>query len=205
MKLEFLKEKKKEILIGLGIVLVVIYSLISNSVSFTKEREEMEVISQEQFNSYEETLENENKIYIHLDGAVKKKGLLELKEGDRLEQAIKEGGGLLDTADLRYVNLAMVLSDGEKIYIPTKQESVENTSGVSYIPELQESRKININQANSEELQKIPGVGPSTATNILNYRKKNGKFKTLEDLKKVSGISDTKLEAMREYISTNWN
>ncbi len=201
MNWNFIKEKKKEILITIVILSIIIFSLILNSINFTKEKIEGEKISQEQLEKYEEKLENEKKIFIHLDGAIKKKGLIELSEGDRLEKAITKAGGLLDSADLKYVNLAMILSDGEKIYIPNKNEIVDYSSGISYLPDLQESRKVNINRGNLEELQKIPGVGPSTAQNIMNYRKKNGNFKKLEDLKKVSGIGDSKFNSMLEYIS----
>lgn len=200
INLELLKEKKKEILIGLGIIGIIIYSLISNSIAFKEDQEKTNILIEEEINLFEE-VENFNKIYIHLDGAVKKKGLIELEEGDRLEKAIQKAEGLLDTADLKYVNLAMIPSDGEKIYIPTKEESVTYDSGVSYVPELQQSRKININTANLEELQKIPGVGPSTAEKILDYRKKNGKFKKIENIKDVSGIGDAKFDSMLEYIS----
>ncbi len=201
MKLEFLKEKKKEILIGVAIIGIIIFSLISNSRSFTKERDEQDMIFEEEYQAYEEELNLKTNIYIHLDGAVKKRGLIELKEGDRLETAITKADGLLENADLRYVNLAMILSDGEKIYIPTTEELVDYNSGVSYIPELQVQRKININTASLEELQNIPGVGPSTANNIVNYRTKNGKFKKIEDIKNVSGIGESKFESMLEYIS----
>lgn len=200
INLEYLKEKKKEIIISLGIIGIIIYSLISNSIAFKQDQEEVNSLSQESINSIEEEYTNFNKIYIHLDGAVKKKGLIELEEGDRLEKAIQKADGLLDSADLRYVNLAMVLSDGEKIYIPAKEESLENATNLSYIPELQQARKININKANLEELQKIPGVGPSTANKILDYRKKNGKFKKIEDIKNISGIGDAKFDSMLEYI-----
>ena len=201
MKLEFLKEKKKEILIGVAIIGIIIFSLISNSRSFTKERDEQDMIFEEEYQAYEEELNLKTNIYIHLDGAVKKRGLIELKEGDRLETAITKADGLLENADLRYVNLAMILSDGEKIYIPTTEELVDYNSGVSYIPELQVQRKININTASLEELQNIPGVGPSTANNIINHRTKNGKFKKIEDIKNVSGIGESKFESMLEYIS----
>ena len=201
MKLEFFKEKKKEIIIAVVIIAIIIFSLISNSKSFTEDKiEEEKSIFEEEYKDYEEELNQKNNIYVHLDGAVKKSGLIELEEGDRLESAIKKAGGLLDTADLRYINLAMVMMDGEKIYIPTKGELVDYSSGVSYIPEVQESKKISINRASLEELQKIPGVGATTATNIINYKKKNGNFKKLEDIKNVTGIGDAKFEAMFEYI-----
>lgn len=201
INIEFLKEKKKEILIALAIIGVIIYSLVSNIVAFTNDKEEANLLNDKQTNLLEEEIIDKNIIYIHIDGAVKKKGLIELEEGDRLEKAIEKAEGLLDTADLRYVNLAMILSDGEKIYIPSKEELVDNTTDISYIPELQEIRKININRANVDELQKIPGIGISTAKKILEYRKKNGNFKKIEDIKKVSGIGDAKFEAMLEYIS----
>lgn len=201
MNLEILKERKKEIIITVVIIGVIIYSLISNSIMFTKEKEMEEENQLYEYSEIFDELEEKNKIYVHLDGAVKKAGLIELEEGDRLEEAIIKGGGLLDTADTKYVNLAMILLDGEKIYIPTKDESIDYSSGTSYIPELQESRTININNANLEELQKIPGVGPSTAKNIINYREKSGRFKKIEDIKNVNGIGDNKFESMKEYIS----
>ena len=201
MNLEFLKERKKEILIALAIVLVVIYSLISNTRAFTKEKDEKEIEETLIQERYEEEIFEESKIYIHLDGAVKSSGLIELVEGDRLEKAIKKAGGLTEKADLRYVNLAMVLSDGEKIYIPNIDELVDYSYGVSYMPDIQEVRKININRADITELTNIPGIGESTAGKIVDYRKKNGNFKSLEDIKNVSGIGDAKFEGMLEYIS----
>lgn len=199
MILEFIKERKKEILIAIAIIGVIIYSLISNSIMFTKDKNEVEMLYEDNFEFLEEM--ETNSIFIHLDGAIKKPGLIELEEGDRLEIAIKKAGGLLETADLKYVNLAMVLLDGEKIYIPTKDEMVDYSSETSYIPEVMEVKKISINRASSDELQKIPGVGPSTAKNIINYREKNGNFKTIEDIKNVSGIGDAKFESMYEYIT----
>lgn len=201
MNLEILKERKKEILIGLGIIGIIIYSLISNSIAFTKEKQEKEMAEFEIQERLEEEIEEKRKIYIHIDGAVKKKGLIELSEGDRLEKAINKAGGLEKDADLRYVNLAMLISDGEKVYIPSKNEEVDYSLGVSYIPESKENKRININRANNEELQEIPGVGPSTAKKILDYRKKNGNFKKIEEIKNVGGIGDSKFQEMLEYIS----
>ena len=200
MKLEFLKDKKKEILIATAIILIILFSLISNSVSFNKDKNETENTFDNENDIYNEYLDEKHTIYIHLDGAVKNRGLIELEEGDRLENAIKKGGGLLDSADLRYVNLAMMLIDGEKIYIPSKDEITDINMGVPYVPDIQESNKININKASLEDLQKIPGVGPSTAKNIITFRDKNGRFKTVDEIKKVNGIGDSKFETMLEYI-----
>ena len=119
------------------------------------------------------------------------------------------------------INLAYKLEDGMKIHIPTKQEKenanttftteedltekyVTTSSGVSNNSENNEATqntKININTATQTQLGTLPGIGPSTATKILTYRKENGKFKSIEDIKKVSGIGDSKFEKIKDYIT----
>lgn len=143
-------------------------------------------------------------IIVYICGCVNENKNVSLVEGSRISDAIDAAGGLTNEADLTNINLAYILEDGEKVYIPSKNEKTEdsqsNTSSfTSYNSKF--NAKTNINKANQAELELIPGIGPSTALKIINYRKENGNFKKIEDIKNVSGIGDSKYEQMKSYIS----
>lgn len=146
-------------------------------------------------------------IKIHITGQVKNSGIIELEKGERISDAIEKAGGTTELADLDNVNLAYVLEDGQKLYIPNKEEKNEQyiwtENGENIIEETKISSVnsvININKADKQQLQNIPGVGPSMAERIVNYREENGKFKSVEELKNISGIGEKKFESMKEYI-----
>ena len=172
--------------------------------------------------------EKSKKIIVHISGAVKQEGVVELEENSRIANAIEKVGGLKENAEIREINLAYKLEDGMKIYIPTKEEiknkesqevnqenehvyggTKENSSQVSNLQKNSESKetirnkKVNINKASQEELDSLPGIGPSTADKILEYRKQNGNFKSIEDIKEVSGIGESKFEKIRDMITVN--
>ena len=153
--------------------------------------------------------EIEEKIKIHIAGAVQQEGIYEIEDGSRIADAIEKAGGLNENASTKNVNLAYKLEDGQKIYIPTTEEEKEQeikvvTSGqngqIVDNGDKTNNKIVNINTANQTELEEIPGVGESTAQKILEYRNKNGKFKTIEEIKNVSGIGEMKYEQMKEYI-----
>ena len=153
--------------------------------------------------NFESTDNEENTdIIVHVSGCVKNNTIVSLKSGSRIKDAIDAAGGLTDEADLNSVNLAYILEDGEKIYIPKKGEEIplEEISS-NYTSSSSKSSKININTATQSELESIPGIGSSTAIKIIDYRKENGKFKNIEDIKNISGIGDAKFEKMKDYIS----
>lgn len=154
---------------------------------------------------------SENKIYIHIIGEVKNQGIIVLKKGDRIVDAIEKAGGTTENADLSKVNLAYVLSDGQKLRIPNINEKNQNESYISAEngdnsiieggnANMKNGGKININNASQTELETITGVGPSIAAKIIQYREKNGKFKKIEELKNVSGIGENKYEGMKDEI-----
>ena len=132
-------------------------------------------------------------IKIHIYGAINNPGLIEICSGDRVLDAIEKAGGITTEADLTKVNLAYILSDGEKIYIPTVYDEEEFFS-------MNTNSKLNINTANSEQLQQLEGIGESIANSIIEYRETNGKFKELEDLKNVSGIGESKYNKIKDKI-----
>ncbi len=148
-----------------------------------------------------------SEILVHVSGCVKNNTVVSLPEGSRINDAIEAAGGLTSDADLTNINLAYILEDGEKIYIPKKgEEESQNSTVNSEISNtnsssLKEFSKININKATQTELETIPGIGPSTALKIINYREENGKFKSIEEIKNISGIGDAKYENIKEYVT----
>ncbi|HCT64609.1 MAG TPA: transporter [Lachnospiraceae bacterium] len=138
------------------------------------------------------------KIIVHVAGEVNNSGVVELTVGCRVTDALQKAGGVTKFADVDQLNLAAQLADGEKVYVPKKGEKVANMT-----PQTQsKSTIININTANKDDLDRIPGVGPSTVAKIIDYRKTKGIFKKIEDIKNVSGIGDKKFENIKAYITT---
>ena len=160
----------------------------------------------------------EAKIAIHITGEVKKKGILYLNKGARIADAIEASGGATKNASLDQVNLAYILEDGQKIYIPNKNEKNEpgayiiTNSGKNVLVEEGNgstateknvkgvSGKVNINTANQTELETLQGIGPSLAQRIIEYRRENGKFQTIEDIQNVKGIGDSKYSNIKDDI-----
>lgn len=162
-----------------------------------------------------EITEEKVKIVVDISGQVVLPGVITLDEGSRLIDAINLAGGATKDANLSKVNLAYILSDAQKIYIPsvndkedTEYISEESGNGVVTSESTKESSSksksenlmININTANEEELQKLPGIGSSIASKIITYRKENGKFNTIEDIKNVSGIGESKFNNIKNNI-----
>lgn len=190
--------KSKIILISCIIIIVILAYYWSE-----KENEEFDINNIIQTEA--ENIEPEE-IIIHISGAVISPGIINLEAGERIADAIEKAGGCTEEADLKNVNLAYVVQDGTKIYIPSIGEEneniVETNAGSGVLVDGKENIKVNINTASLIELQAIPGVGETTAQKIIDYREKNGKFKKIEDLKNVSGIGEAKLANMEKYIST---
>lgn len=168
-------------------------------------------------NSNGEKTENRGEMMlVHITGEVKNWGVIELPEGSRVIDAVNKAGGFTDSADVEKVNLAYELSDGVKVYIPSKNEDViGDTTTQEYITfdsgnnvitggndmkKETKSELVNINKATQTELETLPGIGPSTALKIISYRNENGSFSSIEDIKNVSGIGDSKYESIRDLI-----
>ena len=151
----------------------------------------------------EEDDDNNGEIMVHISGQVYKPGIIVLESGKRLIDATELAGGLKIDADLDRINLAKKLCDEEKIYIPKIGEQViqeiESISMESTSEGSNESGKININNCSKEELLKLPGIGEVIAARIIEYRENNS-FKSIDDIKSVSGIGDKKFDAIQELI-----
>lgn len=145
-------------------------------------------------------------IAVHVAGAVAHPGVYRLPSGSRVADAVAKAGPLPD-ADLDALNLAKVLKDGEKIPVPSKL--TEATAPGAPAPAGaakgtgSTGGKVNINTADVNELDRLPGIGPALAERIVRYREENGPFTSVDDLLNVSGIGEKKLEALRDYATVN--
>ena len=221
--------KKQKIILGVFISIVLIgiwyyvYAKEEQEILLTQENLEVEgthtpenIIAE---NDNEKTQENEvvkesqgEKIVVHVSGAVRNEGIFELQANSRVADAIEKAGGLTEQADTELLNLASKLEDGMKIHVITKEEKLNSgvvinqniiTTQNKAITNSTQTQKVNINTASQTELETLPGIGPSTALKIINYRNENGKFKSIEEIKEVSGIGDSKYNQIKEMISIN--
>ena len=158
------------------------------------------------FNSSSE--KNKNEIMVDLKGAVAKPNVYQISSDERLVDLIRQAGGFTDQADQKSINLSAKLKDEEVIYVPKLGESSSSestdspiSSSVSNQVSTTRGPKININKADLTELQKLTGIGQKKAQDIIDFRMKNGDFKSIEDLGKVSGFGDKTLEKLKDEIS----
>lgn len=158
------------------------------------------------FNSSSE--KNKNEIMVDLKGAVAKPNVYQISSDERLVDLIRQAGGFTDQADPKSINLSAKLKDEEVIYVPKVGESSSSestdspiSSSVSNQVSTTSGPKVNINKADLTELQKLTGIGQKKAQDIIDFRMKNGDFKSIEDLGKVSGFGDKTLEKLKDEIS----
>ena len=123
-----------------------------------------------------------DEVIVHVVGKVATPGLVHLKRGARVDDAIKKVGGVSKGADLAAINLARPLTDGEQIVVPALSQPKSPGTQTA------ESDCINLNSASEKDLQELNGVGPALAGRIVNHRESQGPFTKVEDLQQVSGI-----------------
>ena len=220
------KFNKKLILLSIIVIFIIgIYYLFIRDRDYFESDSSMNILNTNEEKGIENKIsitEDKEKIIIYVAGAVKNEGIYELDENSRIADCIEKAGGLTEDAYIKDINLAYVLEDGMKVYIPKNSDkneikdetctyvskengnidmnaSTSKNTGVSKNTNTQ-SNKININTATQTELETLPGIGPSTAIKIINYRKENGKFANIEDIKKVSGIGDSKYAQIKDLI-----
>ena len=192
------ENNKIKIIVIIKVIVIIIAGVVISKIGYEENYEDLDVFDTAGQEIIEENqIEETNKIKIHILGEVNYNGILELEEGSRIDDAIKKAGGITDQADITKINLAYKLSDGQKLYIPSITD--EETEYILENEKIEE--KININTATQTELETLPGVGPSLALKILNYRKENGKFKTIEEIQNVSGVGENKYEEIKEKIT----
>ncbi|ORX23467.1 transporter [Thermoanaerobacterium sp. PSU-2] len=150
-----------------------------------------------------ETIENEKskEIKVYVTGLVKSPGVYTMREGDRIDDAIKMAGGALDGADLSDINLAEKLKDEQMIKVPKIGENYASNDKSSSSNAT--NGKININTATKEELDTLPGIGEVTAQRIIDFREQHGNFQRIEDIMNVSRIGPKLFEQIKDKITVD--
>lgn len=212
--------KKQKIIIS--IVIIILFTLVLIYVYQNLYVDDSEIILSNNINNVTEntneieTIEEKNDeeiVVVHIIGEVNNPGVVTLPEGSRIIDAINMAGGKTEEADLSKINLAYIVEDGTQIYIPRINENLNQVNLISdgagigviindsNVEENKVDAKVNINTANKEKLETLPGIGETTAQKIIDYRESNGKFKTIEDIKNVSGIGEAKYESLKDKIT----
>lgn len=140
-------------------------------------------------------------VVVDVKGAVVNPGVYELKNGSRVQDALIQAGGVDSDGEVKHVNLAALLVDEMVIYVPKIGEEISQTHQLQEVTSDSNDQLISINKATSEELQTLPGIGPSKATAIIEYREQNGGFKHIDELLSISGIGSKTLEKFRDKIT----
>lgn len=152
-----------------------------------------------------------SEVTVFLSGQVKEQKVVTLPEGSRLNDAVDMCGGLTENADLSRINLALKLTDQAHYILPAKGEALPEAKSAPDLPPANsnspnepnsaQSSRVNLNTADKSALMSLDGIGEKTADRIIDYRNKNGKFSSIDDLKNVGGIGDKKFEAVKDDIT----
>ncbi|MDO4183103.1 MAG: ComEA family DNA-binding protein [Coriobacteriia bacterium] len=208
---------RRTVLVGIAIVacVVILGSVIScsgiaNPASFQVSTAEGSAQNAE---SDGEASASQASICVHVLGCVARPGVYQLPEDARIIDAVNAAGGFTEDASQEALNLASHMEDGAQVKVPSVAEvtaasegdgGAEGTSaaagGQGYVASPSDG-KININTATATELQKLSGVGESTAQKIIAYRQQNGPFSAIEDIMNVSGIGEKKFAAIKDAIT----
>lgn len=147
-------------------------------------------------------------IQVDVVGAVLRPGLYSFSDGSRVQDAITAAGGLLDGADLASLNLAQKLEDGQKLEVPLVGGAAAPraaTPGFQVVPGVptptSSANLLNINTASATQLDALPGIGPTTAQQIIDYRTLHGPFQHIEDLMSIPGIGLNTFDNIQELIT----
>lgn len=148
--------------------------------------------------------------YVHICGAVRHPGVYPLSEGMRVFEVLELAGGFSDEADEQWLNQAETVSDGQRLYVYTKEETAQleaegmtaaassaGLDGQTDVPE----QKININTADREVLMTLPGIGEAKADAIISYREDHGGFDSVEEIQNISGIKAAVFSKIKDRIT----
>lgn len=209
LKIWLLEHKKEAILSLAGLVAVVLYMLtpdLQGQEMHTVDKEDVVISSKEEpAPKVEEKVPQEKEkviqtLMVDVKGAVVHPGVFQATSEERVKDLVDRAGGLTLSADPNQVNFAAHIEDEMVIYVPEIGEGkIQIADGSTGSKQEDSPDKINLNLADETELQLIPGVGPAKAKAIIEYRESTG-FKSIEDIKNISGIGDKTFEKLKEFI-----
>lgn len=192
--------KKHLFILGLAVSLI---AGCGSSNSYTK----VEYVEPETVEAVEEPLyetetydSSEPEICVSILGEVLTPGVYILPEGSRVYEAINMAGGLTDDAYVDGISLASILEDEMQIIVPSFEEDITPINDATIDGGKAKDGKVNLNTASLAELMTLPGIGEVRAQAIIDFREKNGKFSSIEDVMKVSGIKESSFEKMQDSI-----
>lgn len=199
------REKILATVLAIAVLLFIVFSFLSkkepdpleSALNNAAKHGEASVVSKQQESAKVEEM------WIDVKGAVQKPGIYKVKPNTRVFQVITEAGGVVGCADTNQINLAQAVMDGMVIYIPKKGEEIKPfmEQGSQGTSSSAPSGKININTATEQELQTLAGIGPSKASAIVQYRNEHGKFTSVGDLKKISGLGEKTIARFQDQIT----
>jgi competence protein ComEA len=140
-------------------------------------------------------------LLVDVSGAVQQPGIYELPQNSRIQDVLDAAGGTTEKADLTVINLASVVSDGQKIIILSQQTPSTDDKSVSILPPDAPSGRMDINTATAAELDKLPGIGAAKAEAIVKYRDQHGSFSSIAQIQNVAGIGPSIFEQIKDLIS----
>lgn len=210
--MDWIKEHKVFLFAGIATVLFLIYSSFGSERDQTEVNEEMMGMVDSGGIEEKEALADSGGIeeppkqppavmMADIKGAVVHPGVYVVAEGNRVIDLIALAGGLAEDADSTTVNFSMHVADEMVIYIPKKGEEASSLISPQSGQVASEKRTVNLNTADPSELETLPGIGPAKSAAIIEYRNVNGPYKSIEDLKSISGIGDKTFEKLKELIS----
>lgn len=206
------KYKKSMLLPGILVISGLCYFFFSRSDSSPPQEELIETIQPIEQPNMKDSVDEAviQQVFVDIKGAIMYPGVYELQTDQRIIDAVQLAGGYTQNADTHLINHAQKVEDEMVIYIPIKGEKPNDItstiltmpiSGASQGDSGVKDQKVNLNKADEAALTTLSGIGPSKAQSIISYREENGSFKTIEDLKKVSGIGEKTFERLKDFIT----
>lgn len=211
--MDWLKQlPKKWLLLGSGASIVILITLLVGIYLMVNKEaqvdttmwEETSLTTMAEFATDATKERAETMIYVDIKGAVKVPGIYQLKNQQRIWDALALAGGVSEEADTTQVNYAQKVKDQMIIYVPKKGEPVPQsleTLQESAPAQQNQEEKINLNTATEAELQTISGIGAKKAQEIIRFRDEQGPFKTVEELKNVPGIGEKTVERLKDMLT----
>ncbi|EGO9397404.1 competence protein ComEA [Enterococcus faecalis] len=211
--MDWLKQlPKKWLLLGSGVFMVILITLLVGIYLMVNKEPQVDTTMWEEtsLNTTAEVATDATKeraetmIYVDIKGAVKVPGIYQLKNQQRIWDALALAGGVSEEADTAQVNYAQKVKDQMIIYVPKKGEAVAQsleTLQESAPAQQNQEEKINLNTATEAELQTISGIGAKKAQEIIRFRDEQGPFKTVEELKNVPGIGEKTVERLKDMLT----